>query len=249
MKKDADAPRRAAKTTRPRWLPATTADGHRRGYAGRSADELMQERRQRLLEAGLGLFTARGYHKTPIELICSEARVTTRHFYEQFDSREALLLAVYDDAVAYTRRFLREAISRPAGSASERIANAIRALVRAYAEEPRYGRIACIEVIGVSPELERHRRAVIHQFASVVEAHAEQLAQAGEVPQRNYHLSCVALMGAVNELLTEWLSAAEPPSAQALTDEMLSLLQAMILGAQAHVPDLMRGRRLTARTP
>ncbi|MGH8504749.1 MAG: TetR/AcrR family transcriptional regulator, partial [Stenotrophobium sp.] len=165
----------------------------------------------------------------------------------QFDSREALLTAVYDDAVAYTRRFLREAIQLPASSASERIANAIRALVRAYAEDPRYGRITCIEVVGVSPELEQHRREVIHQFASVVEAHAAALAQAGEVPQRDYHLSCVALMGAVNELLTEWLSVAQPPTAEELTDEMLSLLQAMILGAQAHVPDLMRGRRLTAR--
>lgn len=247
MSKDGDI-QKQRKTTRPRWVPATTADGRRRGYAGRSADELMQERRQRLIETGLTLFTTRGYHKTPIELICSEARVTTRHFYEQFDSREALLTAVYDDAVAYTRRFLIAAIQQAAASASERIANAARALVSAYAEDPRYGRITCIEVVGVSPEMEQHRRAVIHQFASVIEAHAEQLAAAGEVPQRNYRLSCVALMGAVNELLTEWLSVEQPPTAQELTDEMLSLLQALILGAQAHVPDLMRGRRLTARS-
>ncbi|MGH8461207.1 MAG: TetR/AcrR family transcriptional regulator [Stenotrophobium sp.] len=239
---------RRAKTGLPRWAPVVTSDGRRRGYAGHSGEELLAQRRERLLETGLTLFTTRGYHKTPIELICSEARVTTRHFYEQFDSREALLAAVFDASIDYTRRHLAAAMTQPCNSASERIANAIRALVCAYAEDPRQGRIVYVEAVGVSADMERRRRAVIHEFAHVVEAHAAQLAQAGEVPQRDYRLSCVALVGAINELLTEWLSVPQPPTAQELTDEMLSLLQAMILGAQAHVPDLMRGRRLTARS-
>lgn len=75
----------------------------RRGYGGRSAQTLLEERRQRLLEAGLALFCTQGYQKTRIEALCSEARVTPRHFYEQFATREDLLTALYEQVVAQAR--------------------------------------------------------------------------------------------------------------------------------------------------
>ncbi|MGH8456365.1 MAG: TetR/AcrR family transcriptional regulator, partial [Stenotrophobium sp.] len=217
-------------------------------YGGRSAAELVLERRRRLIDAGLELFATRGYLKTQIELICAESRVTTRHFYEQFNSREALLAAVFEEAVLHLGDTVRRSLRRaPDLAPTLRIANAIRALARASTRYPRRSRIICIETVGVSPEMEQRRRTVIHEFAQAVEVHAQRLAQAGELPQRNYHLSCVAMVGALIALVTEWLTAENPPSAQVLSDELLSLFQAIVLGAQAHVPDLMRGRRLTAR--
>ncbi len=67
-----------------------------RTYRGRSPEERRAERRERLLEAGLKLFGGEGYAATSIERLCAHARVTARHFYEEFPTREALLLAVFD---------------------------------------------------------------------------------------------------------------------------------------------------------
>jgi AcrR family transcriptional regulator len=222
-RKDAAAKAAPAKRAAPR---------QRRGYGGRSAEELRQERRARLIETGLQLFASRGYHRTQIELLCAQARVTTRHFYEEFSSREALLAAVYDSVIALTRRAVLNALQDPAVTPAERIASAIRAFVQAYTDDPRHARIACIEVVGVSEDMARRRRAVIHEFAQVVEAYANLLAQSGALPVRDYHLSCVAMVGAVNELMSEWLTVERPPSIEALTAELLQLFDAVLGGAQ-----------------
>jgi AcrR family transcriptional regulator len=215
-----------------------TPPRHRRGYGGRSAQELKQER---LIASGLELFAKRGYQRTQIELLCTKARVTTRHFYEEFNSREALLAAVYEQVINQTRSAILAALKSPALTPQQRIANAIRAFVHAYTDDPRHARIACIEVVGISEDMARRRRAVIHEFAQVVETYANFLAQTGVLPIRSYHLPGVAMIGAVNELMAEWLTVDEPPSVAELTDELLQLFDAVIGGAQL----IMQGQRNT----
>jgi len=208
------------------------APKERRGYGGRSAEELRLERRERLIATGLDLFASRGYHRTQIELLCTQAKVTTRHFYEEFSSREDLLVAVYEGVISKTRVAVIAALQNAKLTPQQRIANAIGAFVHAYTDDPRHARIACIEVVGVSEDMARRRRAVIHEFAQVVEGYANQLAKSGVLPVRNYHLPGVAMIGAVNELMSEWLTVDHPPSVAELTDELLQLFDAVIGGAQ-----------------
>ena len=208
------------------------APRQRRGYGCRSAEELMRERRERLISTGLELFATRGYHRTQIELLCAQARVTTRHFYEEFRNREALLIAVYEKIISQTRSAILSALQQLAPTPQDRIAKAICAFVHAYTDDPRHARIACIEVVGVSEDMARRRRAVIHEFAQVVENYANFLAQTGVLPVRSYHLPGVAMIGAVNELMSEWLTVDNPPSVAELTDELLQLFDAVIGGAQ-----------------
>ena len=66
---------------------------------------------------------------------------------------------------------------------------------------------------------------------------ANAMAQSGLLPKRDYGLSCLAMVGAVNELMCEWLMGEAPPSVAALTDELLSMFAALILGARALLPD------------
>ena len=208
------------------------APRQRRGYGGRSAAQLQQERRARLIASGLDLFATRGYARSPIELLCGDARVTTRHFYEEFESREALLVAVYEAVIMQTRRAVLAALQDTTATPQQQIGNAISAFVRAYTDDPRHARIACIEVVGVSEKMAQRRHAVIHEFAKVIETYADFLAQSGTLPQRNYHLAGVAMVGAVNELMTEWLTVEQPPSVAELTNELLQLFDAVIGGAR-----------------
>lgn len=71
-----------------------------RTYAGESASDRAGRRRRQLLDAGLELFGTAGYRATTVRLLCREARVSDRYFYEQFDSTEDLLVAVYDECTA-----------------------------------------------------------------------------------------------------------------------------------------------------
>ncbi len=55
---------------KPMASSASSVPAVRRGYGGRSAQELLQERHVRLLEAGLTLFCTLGYQHTRIDVIC-----------------------------------------------------------------------------------------------------------------------------------------------------------------------------------
>src|ERR1700761_6805201 len=73
---------------------ATKTEG--RIYGGRSAPQRRAERRERLLDAALELYGTNGFRRTTIPMLCTASGVTARHFYEEFESREALLRALYD---------------------------------------------------------------------------------------------------------------------------------------------------------
>jgi AcrR family transcriptional regulator len=208
-----------------------------RVYRGQSSEERREERRDRVLAVGLDLFGTDGYAATSIEGICTAAGVTARHFYEHFPSREALLRAVYDDIIAEAQRAILRAMMQATGDTKTRVAAGVAAFIRSYLEDPRRARIACVEVIGVSPELERHRRSVIRAFASLIEAHAEVLAGEGSLSrQRRYGLAGLAMAGGVNELLTDWIMRRDRPSIEQFTQEIVDFFLAVIQGGADTAP-------------
>ena len=196
-----------------------------RVYAGRSPAERAAERRARLLAAGLELFGTRGYAATTIPEVCTEARVTARHFYEGFASREALLRAVYDQVIDHARAAVAAALAPLPADPQLHIEAGVSAFVHAYLDDPRHVRIACVEIVGVSPELERHRRSVIHEFAALIEAQARALV---DDSARDHSLTALALAGAHNELLVEWVYREHRPPAQVIVDEVTALYTAVL---------------------
>jgi AcrR family transcriptional regulator len=205
----------------------------------------MDERRARLHEAGFALFGTRGYANTSIELICSKAGVTARHFYEQFDSREALLLDVYDGVVRRARHAVQSALLEPHDDPHQRVTAGIEAYVHAVLDDPRNARIACVEVVGAGPKVERMRRSTIHEIASVIEAQAQALAAQGSVAKRDFSLTAIAMAGACNELVTDAIMRTTPPPIAELVDALVRLFVAVI--AQAR--DELAPPRRTARKP
>lgn len=205
----------------------------RRGYAGRTSEQLAAERRHRLLESALDLFADRGFARTPIELLCSTARVTTRHFYEHFESREAVLVALYDRIMLDTRRQVAQSLLTPDLTPRERMYSAIRAFVEGCTADVRRTRILCVEVIGVSPEMFGRRRAAVNEFAALLNGFTQQLAAAGELPQRDYTLICVGMVGAIREILTDWLTTAPRPPVDEVHALLSGLFACLLAGAKA----------------
>jgi AcrR family transcriptional regulator len=200
-----------------------------RRYAGQSDVERLAALRERLLEAGLELYGTAGYAATTIEQVCKAARVTARHFYEEYEGREALLVAVYDRVIARARDAVLAAVTgAPDGDPVAQIRAGVGAFVHAYIDDPRHVRIACIECVGVSAAMETHRREVTRAFAGLIRARVDALAGIGLAERRDYQLTAIALAGATNELLVEWASRRRGrPSADVIIDE----LERLYLGA------------------
>jgi AcrR family transcriptional regulator len=177
----------------------------RRTYGGRSAVERRAERRARLLDAGLELFGTEGYAASSIEKLCNSAGVSTRNFYEEFQSREDLLIALHDRIIDEAFRAvvaaLQDADDTPL---RERFTRAVRAFVTTTASDPRWARLSYVEIIGVSNTVESHRIAWRERWAEFLVSEAKRAVERGEADDRDFHLGAVALIGAVNELVHHW---------------------------------------------
>lgn len=200
-----------------------TEQGGRR-YAGRSAEERRHQRRAQLLDAGLQIFGSYGYDEATITLLCATARVGTKAFYEEFPSREALLLAVATDVVATAALRLEAALAAAPADLEQRVRAGLAAYVGYLTEDPRRARIAYRE-IRVAP-LEAERQFASVSFARLV---SEQAALLGLGAHAHGNLLlALALTGGVGELLNYWTSAADKPATERLVDELTALFVAAL---------------------
>lgn len=182
-------------------VPPTTG----RRYGSKTAEERRAERRARLMAAALDAFGTDGYGAASIEQLCAAAGISTRNFYEEFRTREALLIALHDDVNA---RALAAVGAALAGLDPADLEARARAGVRAYFDvmtsDRRWARIALVESVGISAEAEAHRRAAIDGFAALLSGELARLADAGAITHRDRELTVVALVGAINGLVNTW---------------------------------------------
>lgn len=196
-------------------MKAATAIKTGRRYGGLSDAQRRAQRRERLFAAGFALFGTQGFATTTIPMLCSQAAVTARHFYEEFDSREAVLRELYDsiadDAIARVRAALRESSSAP----YERIRSSNVSYFGYMTEDPRRARIYALESLGVSEELEHHRRAKRELFVKLINPD-----QASVLAPLDSRLLSVAVSGAAQALLLDWVLSAKRPPADTLVDTL-----------------------------
>lgn len=181
----------------------TSTPGRR--YAQKTHDARREERRQRLLAAGLDLFSELGFSGTTIEAICATAGVSTRSFYEEFGSREALVVALHDEVNERAARAVVAALTDvDPGDLRARAEAATRAYLDVMTSDRRWAQIALVESVAVSSEAEDHRRAAVERFVLLIEAEANRLASEGLIPDRDQRLTAIALAGALNGLINSW---------------------------------------------
>jgi len=86
--------------------PATPEPGKTlaRRYGGASAAERQAQRLERLLEAGFDVFGRMGYREATMRMICSQARLTDRYFYEHFATVDEVFMAVHQKVSAEAAR-------------------------------------------------------------------------------------------------------------------------------------------------
>jgi AcrR family transcriptional regulator len=217
-----------AATTPPARARRPAATG--RVYRGQSATERQEERRRRLIEAGLDLFATQGYLATSIEEICAAAGISTRNFYEQVDGREGLLVLLHDIAMQRARQAVVDAL---AGASPDDVLARVRAPLSAFVEamtaDPRWARIAYVEVVGISPAVERRRHMWMNRFARLMAAEADAIADRGLAPRRDHELTAVALVGAIDRLIVHWqASSRRRVPASRLVDELTRMVVATL---------------------
>lgn len=207
-------------------MPAITGE---RRYGGKTATERRAERREQLLDAGLELFGTQGFAAVTIETLCAQAGLNPRYFYEQFAGREELLGAVYDRHVQTVLATVQAAIDQAPSDPAQRLSAGLTAFVTATLADERAARINYFEMVGVSTELEAQRRGVLRAYAELIAAQAaviEYRSPPTPLARGDRRMAAVALTGATDGLITDWMSSSDRPPQQAIVDTLLAIFAA-----------------------
>ncbi len=200
-----------------------------RRYSGRSVDEWKAARRERLLDAALELFGTDGYPATSVERLCAQAKVSTRHFYHEFQNKEAVLLAVHAQVIELAVRSTGEALARTADApVRERIVAAVDGYLQTIMTDLRRAQISFVEVVGASPAVEEQRIAFRELLISSVVGLGEAAVARNELTPKDFRFLGLCFIGAVNTVVYDWmLTNPRPPEDQvqaALRDLAVSLM-------------------------
>jgi AcrR family transcriptional regulator len=152
------------------------------GHHGLSREQVAESQRERLL-AGLAHAVAlHGYKATTITEIVKAASVSSRAFYENFDSKEDCFLAAFDAVIAHLRELV-AAAAEPVPDWPRRVIAALRAALDFFAAEPELARLVLVEPFTASPPIATHFRAVVVSTIPYLEPGRAERAEAAALPE------------------------------------------------------------------
>lgn len=198
-----------------------------RAYRGISAEARRAARRERLIEAGLELFGTRGYHRTTVRDLCGEARLTERYFYESFDGREELIVAVFAKVAGEVAERIVAAVAVAPRDARALARAAIHAAIVYVTDDPRRARILLLEAAGSVPELERRRREIIGEYARIVQSTQRDLLGAAAPTRTDARLTSLAIVASLAELIMEWQAGGLEIPRERLIEHCAALMHAV----------------------
>jgi len=150
------SPKRPATVTRP--------------YGGVKAEARRQERRLRLLAAGLTVFGNQGYHHTTVRDICVEAGLTERYFYESFKTLSDLFIAVYVDMRQQLMDRTLKVLSKADQQPVELVESSLRVFLEFIKEDPRRGQVMLVDALGINNEVARISGDTARDYGHLVRA-------------------------------------------------------------------------------
>ncbi len=177
-----------------------------RVYGGESADQRIVRRRQKFLAAGLELFGTIGYRAVTLRALCKQAQLTDRYFYESFDCIEDLLVAVYHHCMENLKGSLLEIVStyQPGSDVRDLVRPSLGAFF-SMAENPLFARVCFLEVLGISPRVDKVYNQSTRDFAHLILGLIRIAHPRWSINDQQGAILALAMIGAVSEAATGWL--------------------------------------------
>lgn len=138
----------------------------KRLYKGETLEDRKNKRKLQFMTAGHELFGTIGFRQTTVRLLCKEAKLTDRYFYESFTDIENLLEIVYLSEIKIIKDKLTEvSLNVIHLKDSDLILNVTLNAYFDVVQDPKIARIVWLEVLGVSNRIDRLYNAAYQEFA------------------------------------------------------------------------------------
>jgi AcrR family transcriptional regulator len=191
-------------------------------------DFVQQHQRARLFAAIVELVDEQGYPATSLTQIVKKAGVARHTFYEHYEDREALFIAVFDAAMRRTIEVVRAAAAEDGGSWESQLRAGVAAGLTEVAKSPALARVCLIESQSAGLAAMDHYEQGIQVFAELLRAGRESDPRRAKGPGS---LEEILLGGAVWMVVTRLTN--DPGSVEEMHPRLVEFLVAPYLGQEA----------------
>jgi AcrR family transcriptional regulator len=174
-----------------------------RVYGGVGGDHRRDERRTQLIEAGLDLLGGVEEPALTVRGVCQHASLATRYFYESFDDRDALTIAIFEHVVSGLTESTLAAVAAAPADAVAKVRAGLGQIVRTIADDPRRGRLLFSSSIGGKLLADRRLESA-RTYASLLTAQAREFY--GAPTDVRMDVTAQFLVGGLAQTLTGWLN-------------------------------------------
>jgi AcrR family transcriptional regulator len=123
-----------------------------------------------MMNAIAALSAEQGYEATKIADIVRRAGVARKTLYDNFDGKEDLFLAAFDDFLVTIRDAVQVACEQVEGVWQTRVEGGLEAFLRVVAENPEAARMAMIESLSATPSAAARYDAALREFVTMLHA-------------------------------------------------------------------------------
>jgi len=179
-----------------------------------------QETRTRILEAAVKVFATKGYHDTKVDDIVSESNTSKGSFYFYFPSKQDIFLALSDTFADLLEARLTQAMDKETHGLQQ-MDSALSASLGLFSQYRGLAKIALVQAVGLGAVFEQRRRAINDRLTLIIRSKLERAVQDGSIPSLQTDIAARAWVGALNEIVINWIYTGTP----SLEDSLPALRQ------------------------
>ena len=197
-----------------------------RTYAGEVQAERQAKRHQKFIEAGHELFGTIGFRQTTVRVICKQAELTDRYFYESFSSMEDVLVVVYEQAIREIQSKILGAIQN--NDYKDDVDALIRQVLDIFfqsVECPKTARIIWLEVLGVSPRVDLIYNHAIRSFAALFLQLSLSVYPNIQLSNAERDVVAIGIVGAISQSTMAWLLNGYQLDRQIMVSSMFHIIK------------------------
>jgi TetR/AcrR family fatty acid metabolism transcriptional regulator len=160
--------------------------------------------RERILHAALEVFAGKGYHRAIVDDIVRASGTSKGAVYHHFPNKEAVFLALVDDFAERLAGAVASAIGERHGALAK-VEGALTAALTTFADDERLARLILLEAVSLGATYQAKRAEVAGRFAALIQGYLDEAAAEGSIAPLDTRVATLAWLGAVNEVVIQWL--------------------------------------------
>jgi len=209
-------------------MPSVSPHGERTRAPQRA--EAKASTRRRILEGAMEVFAREGYHAASMDAIARAAGASKGALYFHFPGKLDLFSALVDEFAEGLATNVAGAIETRRGGVAK-VEAAVTAALETFGRHRALASIVLVESISLGPAYAAKRQEVLGRFVALIRHYLDEAAAEGSIPPLDTTVAANAWLGAINELVTQWLQGAVPDLSGAVPK--LSALLLRSVGARS----------------